>query len=159
MLIFFFILWIILNGRITLELILFGIGIVTAIYVFAHALLGYGIRSETTLLRNFPLLLLYFLNLICEIIKAALYVLGRIITGKKPEPVIIEFHSGLTDEICNVFLANSITLTPGTYTIFQEKDHFKVHCLTEELSEGITESSFVRLLRKAKISKKGGGTV
>jgi multicomponent Na+:H+ antiporter subunit E len=49
-----------------------------------------------------------------------------------------------------VLLANSITLTPGTYTLFQDKDHFVVHCLRREYAEGMDNSTFVELLRKVK---------
>ena len=156
MLVFFFLLWIILNGRFTLELALLGIVIAAAVFAFSHAVFGYSLVTETDILRNIPLMIVYILNLILEIIKAALAVMKVVITGRRPDPVIIEFHSGLKDEVCNVFLANSITLTPGTYTIFQEGDHFKVHCLMEEFSEGMEESSFVRLLRKVRVSRKEG---
>ena len=47
-------------------------------------------------------------------------------------------------------LANSIALTPGTYTLFLQGDHFVIHCLRPEYAEGIEDSSFVRLLRRLK---------
>ena len=70
--------------------------------------------------------------------------------SKNPDPVLVEFHSGLKDAFSNVVLANSITLTPGTFTVVQKDDFFVVHCLRPEFAEGIEESSFVRLLRKVK---------
>ena len=71
--------------------------------------------------------------------------------GKKPDPVLIEFHSGLKDPFSNVLLANSITLTPGTYTVVQEGDRFVIHCLRREFAQGIDDSSFIHLLRKLHI--------
>ena len=95
--------------------------------------------------------MLYSLTLIREIFKAALAVALLAFDPKgKPEPVIVEFDSGLPTDFQNVLLANSITLTPGTYTLFQDKDHFVVHCLRREYAEGIDNSSFVELLRKVK---------
>ena len=44
-------------------------------------------------------------------------------------------------------MANFITLTPGTYTLFQEGDHFVVHCLKREYGEGLEGSSFVKYLK------------
>ena len=41
-------------------------------------------------------------------------------------------------------------LTPGTYTVFQEKDRFVIHCLRREYAEGLEDSSFVHLLRRLK---------
>ena len=67
-----------------------------------------------------------------------------------PDPVVIEFNSGLETDAQNVLLANSITLTPGTYTLFQEGDHFVVHCLIGEFAEGMEDSSFIRILKKMK---------
>ena len=66
---------------------------------------------------------------------------------EKPEPVIVEFHSGLETELQNVLLANSITLTPGTYTLFQEGDHFVIHCLRREYADGMGDSAFIRYLK------------
>ena len=92
----------------------------------------------------------YALNLLLEIVKSAATVLGTIYRADEPEPVFIEFHSGLRGTLANVILANSITLTPGTITVFQEGDHFLIHCLHPEYAEGIEDSSFIRLLRKMK---------
>ena len=60
----------------------------------------------------------------------------------------MEFHSGLPTDLQNVLLANSITLTPGTYTLFQEGDGFVVHTLREDFAEGIESSVFIKLLRR-----------
>ncbi len=71
----------------------------------------------------------------------------------EPDPVIVEFYSGFDTSIQNVLLANSITLTPGTVTVFQEKDHFVVHALDPAFAEGIEDSAFVRLLSKMRFQK------
>ena len=149
MLTVFFILWIILNGRVTLELVLLGILISAAVFLFARAAFGYSARRELDVLRYMPLALLYLINLMREIILASLHVIRLILSpARKPEPVLIEFDSGLPTEFQNVVLANSITLTPGTVTVEMQGAHFTVHCLIPEFAEGIGESSFVRLLRR-----------
>ena len=84
----------------------------------------------------------------CVVIISSFKMCGMVYSAEAPDPVIIEFHSGFDTQLQNVLLANSITLTPGTITLFQEGDHFAVHCLRREFGEGIEESSFVRLLRK-----------
>lgn len=144
-----FFLWIILNGRVTAEILIFGIVITAAVYVFLCRILRYPPETDLRLIRNAPVLFLYILNLILEILKAAAAVLSVIFSGeKKPEPVITEFDSGLQGDFLNVLLANSITLTPGTYTVFRDQDHFVIHCLRKEYAEGLADSSFVRLLRR-----------
>ncbi len=149
MLLFFFTLWIILNGRVTPEIILLGILTASAVFLFARSAFGYSLSAERLLFVNLPLAILYFLNLIREIILSAFHVAGIILNpGRHPDPVIIEFDSGLSGSLRNVILANSITLTPGTYTVGLEGDHFTVHCLVPEYADGMGDSSFIRLLKR-----------
>lgn len=148
--VFFFVLWIIFNGRITAEIVLIGLPVTAAVTLFACRVLGYPIRNDLKLLRNLPLLFLYVLNLIREIVIAATSVMKMVWHAIDPEPVMVEFHSGFDSRLRNVLLANSITLTPGTITVFQEGDRFVVHCLRPEYGQGIEDSSFVRILRKIK---------
>jgi len=89
-------------------------------------------------------------NLVVEIIKAAFQVAVLAWSKKTPDPVMVEFHSGLEGNLTNVLLANSITLTPGTFTVHQDGDRFIVHCLRAEYAEGIEDSSFIKLLRRVK---------
>ena len=93
-------------------------------------------------------LLLYFINLLFQIIVSAATMAGMVFSAEEPDPVIVEFHSGFKTQLQNVLLANSITLTPGTITLFQEGDHFVIHCLKEQFAEGLETSTFVKLLKK-----------
>lgn len=152
MFLLYFILWIILNGRVTLEIVLFGIAVSAAVTVLTHRVFRFGWAKEILFLKNVPLFCRFYVVLVIEIIKAALAVTGVILTGRKPDPVILEFDSGFQNEVQNVLLANAITLTPGTYTVIQERDHFVVHCLLPEYADGIEESRFVRLLSEMRFS-------
>lgn len=144
------ILWLVMNGRITLELMIFGVILAALVTLFAVKVIGYSIEKEKTIYHNIPIYLLYVVNLISEIIKSTFAVMGVILSGEKPDPVIIEFDSGLDSRFKNVLLANSITLTPGTYTLFMRGDHFVVHCLKQEYSVGMGDASFIRILRRLK---------
>ena len=146
----FFLLWIVFNGKVTTEIVLTGLPVTALVSLFSYRLTGYSAASDLKLIRNIPLLILYVLNLIREIAISASAVMLMIIRGRAPEPVIIEFRSGLASEAKNVLLANSITLTPGTITMFQEGDRFVIHCLRPEYGRGIDDSSFIRLLRRFK---------
>ena len=73
-----FLLWMILNGRITLELVLFGILIATAVSFFAYRVIGYPPATDLRVLRNFPLFFLYLIDLLYEILKAAFTVMGMV---------------------------------------------------------------------------------
>ena len=67
----FFILWIILNGRITLEIVLFGIAIAAIFELFTIKVLGRRAESDIRIMRNLPLIIEYILVLIVEIVKAS----------------------------------------------------------------------------------------
>ncbi len=144
---FLFLLWIILNGRITLELVIFGVIIASAVTLFACRVIGYAPGTDLRVLRNLPVFILYAFNLLWQIICSSATMAGMVFSAEEPDPVIVEFHSGLETQLQNVLLANSITLTPGTLTIFQEGDHFVIHCLKEEFGEGMDSSTFVKLLK------------
>lgn len=149
MLILLLLLWIVLNGKLNLEIFFIGLLLVGAVFLFMHKVMGYQLATEVRLLRNVPWGLHYIANLVWEIVKAALDVMEVSFNRRmKPEPVIVEFHSHLPRNIQNVFLANSITLTPGTITVFQEGDFFVIHCLRREYAAGMESSSFVKLLSR-----------
>lgn len=149
MYILFFILWIIFNGRITLEIILFGIAISAVMYVFICKFMDYSIKKDIIILKKSGLLIEYGFILIWEIIKANIATIRMIISSKYViEPVIVHFKTSLKTKIARVILANSITLTPGTITISLEGDELVVHCLDKDFSEGMSNSIFVKLLEK-----------
>ena len=144
-----FLLWLILCGRVTAEILIFGVGLSALLLYFMIAVTGWTLQKEQKLLRMVPFFVVYFFNLLWETMKAAAAVLLVALNPSlHPEPVLVEFRSGLTREFLNVILANSITLTPGTITVFQERDRFLIHALRREYAEGLESSSFVRLLKK-----------
>lgn len=150
MLILFFLLWIIFNGRITTEIVIFGVLISALVYAFICKFMDYDIQKEIRCYRKLEFLLNYIWVLVKEIVKANLIVIHMILTERERiEPVIVKFKTNLKSESARVLLANSITLTPGTFTISLEKDEYLVHCLDRSLAEGIEDSVFVKLLEKA----------
>jgi len=152
MFILFFLLWVILNGRVTVEIVLFGAAVSAAVTFFTHRVFGYGWNGDLMFLKNIPFFIRFLPVLVIEIVKAACAVTAVVLTGKQPDPVIHEFDSGLGCEVQNVILANAITLTPGTYTVVQEGEHFVVHCLFPEYADGLEESRFVKLLNQMTLS-------
>ena len=144
-----FALWLLFCGRVTVEIVVFGVVLSALLTVFAVRVLGYPWRRELFYWKHAPMAVLYLLVLLWETLKAASVVSRLALTpSAQPEPVLVDFHSGLKRESLNVILANSITLTPGTITVFQEEDHFVVHALRKEYAEGIENSRFIRLLRR-----------
>lgn len=145
----FLLLWIIFNGRITMEILLIGIMISAALFAFCCRFMNYGIRKDLRLMKRLPLALQYIVILVIEILKANRQVLYFITTPRyQVEPQIVHFTSHLRSEAARVILANSITLTPGTITVGLEGKEFYVHCLDREFAEGMENSIFVELLEK-----------
>ena len=147
--ILFFVFWIILNGNITLEIALFGVAISFAVYFFCQRFLGYSIKKELGLYRIIGRYIAYAALVVREIAKANLDVLKVIYDFKrKPDSVLVHFETDLESVAARTALANSITLTPGTITVFQEDEKFSVHCLDKSFADGMDESTFVQHLRK-----------
>ena len=73
--ILFFVLWIIFNGRLTLEIAIFGAVISALIYAFAVKVMDYSPASDLRIFRNLPVFLFYCMNLIVEIVKASISVM------------------------------------------------------------------------------------
>lgn len=155
MLILFFVLWIIFNGKITTEIILFGVVISAAVFAFICKFMDYSLQKEKRVLQSSGFLLKYVAVLIVEIIKANLAVIHMILTDREvAEPVLIKFRTNLKSDSARVLLANAITLTPGTITVSLEEEEFVIHCLDKNMADGIEDSVFVRMLEEAE--KRGG---
>lgn len=145
----FLVLWIIFNGRITLEILLIGLVLSAVLFAFCCRFMNYSIRNDLKLYRLAPMAVRYVAVLIIEILKANHQVLFFILTPRyQVEPRIVHFTSGLKSALARVVLANSITLTPGTITVSMEGNEFYVHCLDKEFAEGLESSVFVELLEK-----------
>lgn len=145
----FLVLWIIFNGRVTLEILLLGLVLSAALFSFCCRFMDYSIRSDLRLYCLVPMAVQYVAVLIMEILKANHQVLFFILTPRyQVEPQLIHFTSGLKSEFARVVLANSITLTPGTITVSLEGNEFYVHCLDKEFAEGLENSIFEKLLEK-----------
>ena len=147
MLLLFFAAWIIFNGRLTVEIALFGVAVAALVFAFMCKFMDYSLEKERAFYRNLPLFCKYVVLLIKEIIKANLAVCKMILSRKEVvEPVIVKIHTRLKTEPAKVMLANSITLTPGTITVSLADQELLVHCLDKSLAEGMEDSDFVRML-------------
>ena len=149
MLLLFFAVWLIFNGRVTLEICLFGIAVSALVFAFVCRFMGHSLEKELRFYKKLPLYCRYVILLVWEIIKANMAVCRMILTRKeRMEPVLVHVHTDLKTETAKMLLANSITLTPGTITVSMTGSELLVHCLDKSLSEGMEDSAFVQVLRK-----------
>ncbi len=145
----YFVLWVIFNGQITLEICIFGILIAALLFAFTCKFMDYSIKKELQVIRKLGKLLQYAFTLVWEVIKANLGTVHLILTQKEEiQPVLVSFHSDLSSPTAQALLANAITLTPGTITVTLENGEYTVHCLDESLAEGMDRSIFTELIRK-----------
>ncbi len=149
MLVLYFVLWIIFNGRITGEICVFGVIIAALLCAFTCRFMDYSIRKELWLYRKLGRLLQYVVILVIEVVKANLGTVRLILTQKEEiEPVLARFQSDLKSPLTQTLLANAITLTPGTITVTLENGDYTVHCLDESLAEGMDDSIFTKLVQE-----------
>lgn len=152
MLILLFCLWVIFNGKINGEIIIFGIALTAAFFCFVCRFMNYSIKKELRLYKKIPLILLYGIVLLSEIIKSNIQVSKLIISPKyEIVPVILKLKPDLKSETLRAVLANSITLTPGTISVSLKKDYLIIHCLDEDFAEGIGNSRFIKILKKLEV--------
>ena len=87
-----FALWLLLNGRVTLELILIGAAVSGAVWLFYYRTLGSWPQRERVLLRRLPRYAHYTAALAVEIFKANLTVMRAILSGRPCRPAIRRVH-------------------------------------------------------------------
>ena len=145
----FLIAWIIFNGQITLEIVLFGLGIGALMYAFVCKFMGHKPSTEINIIKLIPSGIVYICVLVWEIFKANIIAVRYICMAKYDiEPALVTFDVPLKTAFGRMILANSITLTPGTITVEQKENHYVVHCLDKDMAEGLDDSIFVKLLLK-----------
>ncbi len=77
--------------------------------------------------------LLYIPFLLWEIIKANVEVAIIVLSPTLPiKPAIVKAKTSLKSDAGKLWLANSITLTPGTLTIDIDGDNYYIHCIKAE---------------------------
>lgn len=144
-----FLFWLILNGKITLEIVIFGLVLSAAIYWFSLKFLGYRPAVELAVARSVFGIMKYSFLLVKEVILANLATAKVILSfEEEPEPMLISFDSHLKTDVGRTLLANSITLTPGTITVLMEDGHYVVHGLDKRFLKDIDRCEFVQEITK-----------
>lgn len=143
----YFILWIIFNGKITLEICIFGLVIAALVFAFTCKFMDYSIAKEKKVVQRYLRFLKYVVVLVKEIMKANFSVIHMILSEREElEPALVSFRSDMKSPTGRAFLANAITLTPGTITVTLEDSEYLVHCLDKSFAVGMDDSVFVEML-------------
>jgi len=134
------VLWLALSSKLNLPELISG-GVVCLIVSF----FGAGIYSKLGLppvsIKRILFLLVYIIVLFWEVIKANFDVAYRVVHPKMPiKPGIVVIKTHLKSDIAKMILANSITLTPGTFTLDVIDDELLIHWINVK-SEDIDEAT------------------
>ncbi len=149
-----FAIWIMLSGQFETKFLLIGFFSSLAIsYVCFPLLLIKGADGKKDFFVfgvNYLKLLLYFLWLIGEILKASLDVAKEIMKPHMDyEPRVVHFSMPYENPMASVILANSIILTPGTITLDVADDGvFEVHALTKDAAEDLLNGMMAEKVAK-----------
>lgn len=140
-------LWFIMSGKTETKFLILGAGssiLVAAICLRTLTMKGRDPADRYYLLSVNPIrFLIYFIWLLWQIVKSAIYVSGLVLKGiRADEPSIAWFRADYDNPAARALLANSITLTPGTITVDITPDGiYSVHALNDELKEGLLDGS------------------
>ena len=122
-------LWIVFNGKLTLEIALTGIPVCGLIYAFTCKYIGLSPRQELRWMRRAGKAFSYLGFLAGEIAKAGLGVLRLIWSPRmEPEPELISFRTRIKSEFGKAILV-------------------MVHCLDRDMARGLENSAFERRIR------------
>ena len=142
-------LWVVFNGRVTIEILIIGL-IISAMICYLLSIVN---ERNMFFANKFVYAkvkgrIKYYAILVIEIIKANIAVMDVILTPGKIEnkPVIVHFDTKIKDPKLNILLANSITLTPGTITADIKDNQLTVLALDDDFTTNIDASIFVKEL-------------
>jgi len=143
--------WLILNERVTPEVVVSGILVSALASLINYRFVGVSFATERKIWGKIFSLIWYLILLVGEVFRASFAMIELILSPKVDnhiKPQIVYFGSPLRSEFAKVVLANSITLTPGTLTVKMEEGKYGVYAIDPPFGEGVEKSKFVSILKK-----------
>ena len=141
-------LWLVFAGSVTVTNLILGALVAGLITLLCTKYMGYDTKRFFRKLSKTDEIAVYLAYLLKEIVKENFDVLRFIYRKGQPKPMLVHFHGGVQNDALRVLVANSITLTPGTYTVRLEGDEYAVHALDEYFQVDIEYSAFFKMARK-----------
>ncbi len=134
------IIWVLLTN--TFQLQEFGVGIFISLLLSLFLSKNYiKLGFPPFGIKRFLYFILYIFILFIEVVKANFDVAYRVIHPKMPiNPGVVVIKTELKQDIAKLILANSITLTPGTFTLDIKDDKLLIHWIYVR-SDDIEEST------------------
>lgn len=131
----FLLVWIMWTGTLRLDELLTGVFLSMVVSAFTFKFFpGAGLHLITP--KRIGYLLVYIPVFLWEMVKANIDVARRVLMPSLPiRPGIVKVKTNLKTEIGKLLLSNSITLTPGTFTVDVKGNHLYIHWIEVESME------------------------
>ena len=125
--VFLFVVWLLLTLKITVANIIVGV-VASFLVTLFFSKYSLKVKKRIFQIQRYFWALIYLIIFLWECIKANIDVMYRVVNPSLPvKPGIVRAKTNLTTDIGKIFLANSITMTPGTITVDIVDDNFYVH--------------------------------
>jgi len=148
--------WLILNGKVTIEILLIGAAISAALTFTARRVLKLDRRKELLFWRRLPKILLFLLYLTGQIVLANLQVIRLILKPGTGRPKLVWFRPKMQGDLTRLALANSITLTPGTITMDTVEEGGKCYYYVHWIDVSTADSEAAGQAIKGRLEKSIG---
>ena len=131
-LVIYFLFWLAYTSSFAIEEVIIGILIATILSLFTYKSFTQ-IRSENSILKRLITFISYIPIFITEMVKANIDVARRVLNPNLPiNPGVVKITTNLKSDYAKLFLANSITLTPGTLTMDVKDNNLYIHWIDVE---------------------------
>jgi len=138
-----FIVWLLLSGF--FQAFLITLGVASCLVIVYIALRMDVVDHEAHPIHLTMRIIGYWAWLLKEIWLAGIDVTKRVLLPNSPiSPTLVQLKTTQKSELGKVVYANSITLTPGTFTIRVYDDQILVHALSQEGADGLAEGEMDR---------------
>ena len=141
-------LWLVFAGSLTVTNLILGVLVSGLITLLSTKYMGYNTKRFYRGFSKADEIAVYIAYLLKEIVRENFAVLRFIYRKGQPKPTLVRFNGGVQHESLRVLVANSITLTPGTYTVKLEGDEYAVHALDADFQVDIEYSAFFKMAQK-----------
>ena len=148
--ILFLLFWIILNGRVTVEVVAIGVFVSILMSLFSYRIIGASPKKELQVWKKYGTYFIpYVAMLVVSVIMANFQMIRLVLSPRaKISPRIVYFNSPVKTDFAKMLLTYSIMLTPGTFIFELEDGRFGVHAIEKSMARGINDTNVVHKLRK-----------
>jgi len=141
-------LWLIFSGKLDILHLSYGVvSVVLTMLLTRHLLLAPSVAEENDLVRrlHWGRVLAYPFWLLWQILVSNLHMAAIVLRPRLDiDPILLRFDFPVDDPLAKTTLGNSITLTPGTYTLRVRNREFVVHSINRPLAAGLVDGSMQR---------------